>query len=85
MYLDYAEIQAQKRNIMTMHDWVEKLDAFLQFNERDVLNHQGKVSHEVALTLAEKELEKFQVIQDQLYESDFDKELKKLGLNDRKT
>jgi hypothetical protein len=85
MYLDYAEIQAQKRNIMTMHDWVEKLDAFLQFNERDVLNHQGKVSHEVALTLAEKELEKFQFIQDQLYESDFDKELKRIALNDRKT
>ncbi len=85
MYLDYAEIQAQNRHIMTMHDWVEKLDAFLQFNERDVLNHQGKVSHKVALTLAEKELEKFQVIQDQLYESDFDKELKRIALNDPKT
>ena len=79
MYLDYAEAQAQKGIVMTMKDWIEKLDAFLQFNEHEVLTHQRKVSHDVALALAEKELEKFQIIQDQLYESDFDKELKKLN------
>jgi hypothetical protein len=52
MYLDYAENQAQKGVVMYMKDWVEKLDAFLQFNEEAVLKHQGKVSHEVALALA---------------------------------
>ncbi len=79
MYLDYAESQANKRMVMTMKDWVEKLDAFLQFTEHEVLNHQGKVSSKVALALAEQELEKYRVIQDEVFESDFDKELKKLG------
>jgi hypothetical protein len=78
MYLDYAENQAQKGVVMYMKDWVEKLDAFLKFNEEAVLKHQGKVSHEVALALAEGEYEKYRVIQDKLYESDFDKALKKL-------
>jgi len=64
-----------------MKDWVEKLDAFLQFNEESVLKHQGKVSHEVALKLAEAEYEKYRIIQDQVIESDFDKELKKIRLN----
>ena len=85
MYLDYAENQAQKGIVMTMKDWVEKLDAFLQFNEHEVLNHQGNVSHEVASALAARELEKYQLIRDQLFESDFDKELKRLGLNGKKS
>jgi hypothetical protein len=55
-----------------------KLDAFLQFNEEAVLKHQGKVSHEVALALAEDEFEKYRVIQDKQIESDFDLEIKKL-------
>lgn len=84
MYLDYAELQAEKHIIMTMKDWVKKLDAFLRFNEREVLTHQGKVSREVALELAEKEHIAYQVIQDQLFESDFDQEIKKRGLNERK-
>ena len=62
---------------MFMKDWVLKLDAFLQFNEEAVLKHPGKVSHEVAVTLAENEFEKYQIAQDKLIESDFDKELKK--------
>lgn len=78
MYLDYAENQAQKGIVMYMKDWVEKLDAFLQFNEEAILKHQGKVSHEVALALAENEFEKYRIAQDKLIESDFDKELKKL-------
>lgn len=78
MYLDYAENQAQKGVVMYMKDWVEKLDAFLQFNEEAVLKHQGKVTHEVALTLAENEFEKFRIVQDKLIESDFDREIKKL-------
>ena len=78
MYLDYAESQALKGVIMYMKDWIQKLDAFLQFNETAILKHQGKVSHEVALELAESELEKYRIVKDKMIESDFDKEIKKL-------
>ena len=78
MYLDYAENQAKKGVVMFMKDWVLRLDAFLQFNEEAVLKHQGKVSHEVALALAESEYEKYRVIQDKMIESDFDRQIKKL-------
>lgn len=80
MYLDYAETKALKGVVMYMKDWVEKLDAFLQFNEKDVLSHQGIVSQEVAIALAEKEYEKFQIVQDKLFESDFDKVLNELRI-----
>jgi len=80
MYLDFAEMQAQKGVVMSMKDWVEKLDAFLKFNERDVLLNQGLVSHDVAVSLAEKEYEKYRIAQDKLYESDFDLELKRLNI-----
>ncbi len=73
MYLDFAENQARKGVVMYMQNWIEKLDAFLQFNEEAVLEHQGKVSHEVALALAENEFEKYRIIQDKTLESDFDK------------
>jgi hypothetical protein len=62
---------------MFMKDWVVKLDAFLQFNEEAVLKHQGKVSHEIALALAESEFEKYRLVQDKLIESDFDLEIRK--------
>lgn len=75
MYLDYAESQAEKGQVMYMKDWVQKLDAFLQFNERAILKDAGRVSHEVALALAEKEFEKYRVIQDTNFVSDFDKDL----------
>ena len=52
MYLDYAEDQARRRNVLYMRDWREKLDAFLQFNERDILTNAGKVAKEVADRLA---------------------------------
>ena len=78
MYLDYAEMQAQKGVVMYMKDWVEKLDAFLQFNEKDILQDSGKISHGVAVALAEREYEKYRVIQDKNYVSDFDKEVKKI-------
>ena len=78
MYLDYAESQAIKGVVMNMTDWISKLDAFLKFNEEAILKHQGKVSHEVALTLAEKEFEKHRIVQDKLIESDFDKAVKKI-------
>jgi hypothetical protein len=84
MYLDYAESQALKGVIMTMKDWVQKLDAFLQFNEETVLKHQGKVSHEVAVALAETEFEKYRIVQDKLLESDFDKVIKKIETAKRK-
>jgi len=73
MYLDYAELQAENHNAMTMNDWVEKLDAFLQFNGQDILHDAGKISHKVAQELAYKEYDKFKKKQDQLYISDFDK------------
>jgi hypothetical protein len=76
MYLDYAEMQARDRKVMTMKDWVRKLDAFLQFNEKDVLTNAGKVTAEIAKTFAENEFEKFSIINDRLKESDFDKVIK---------
>ena len=73
MYLDYAEDQAERHIPMTMEDWKGKLDVFLQFNERDVLNNPGKISHKVAESFALSEFEKYRIIQDKLFESDFDK------------
>ncbi len=78
MYLDYAEMQAERHKIMTMQDWVQKLDAFLVFNEYEVLDNPGKVKAEVAKALAEKEYSKFRVEQDRTFESDFDREIKKV-------
>lgn len=73
MYLDYAEDQAERHIPMTMEDWKGKLDVFLQFNEREVLDNPGKVSHKVAESFALSEFDKYRVIQDKLFESDFDK------------
>jgi len=78
MYLDYAESQAARQIPMKMTDWVKKLDAFLQFNEYDILHNAGGVSHEIAKELAEQEYAKFRVEQDRTFESDFDEEVKKL-------
>lgn len=75
MYLDYAENQAKKQRPMKMEDWVAKLDAFLRFNEYDLLEHSGKVSHEVAKALAENEFEKYRVQQDREFISDFDRDV----------
>lgn len=79
MYLDFAELQASRQIPMKMADWVARLDAFLQFNEYQILKDAGKVSHEVALKLAEGAYEKFRIVQDRNFESDFDKEAKKLA------
>ena len=85
MYLDYAEVQAQKGVVIYMKEWVEKLDAFLQFNDKEILHDSGKISHEVAVALAESEYEKYRVIQDCMIESDFDLEVKKsLNLKNKK-
>jgi hypothetical protein len=72
MYLDYAENQAAPQIPMSMADWVEKLDAFLKFNEYDVLRNAGEVSHEVAKELAEQQYESFRTVQDRSFESDFE-------------
>ena len=78
MYLDYAEDQAKRRIPMTMADWAKKLNAFLKFNEREILENFGKITAEVAKQFAESEFEKYRIIQDRLFESDFDKATKKL-------
>ena len=78
MYLYYAEHQAEKGVAMTMKDWVEKLDAFLQFNQEDILKNAGKVTVEIAKVFAESEYEKYKPVQDKNFVSDFDKEIKKL-------
>lgn len=78
MYLDFAENMAERQRLMTMKDWAERLDAFLQFNEYAVLKDAGKISATVAHKLAETQFEKYRVVQDKEYESDFDKEIKKL-------
>ena len=82
MYLDYAELQAVRNKPMYMKDWIEKLNAFLKFSEYDILHDAGTVSHDVAQALALKEYVTFKKVQDRLYESDFDKILKKLDKPD---
>ncbi|MEI6587855.1 MAG: virulence RhuM family protein [Candidatus Moraniibacteriota bacterium] len=77
MYLDYAEHQAEKGIPMTMRDWAQKLDIFLQFNNEEILKNPGKVTAEIAKAFAESEFEKYRPIQDRLYQSDFDREIKK--------
>lgn len=63
---------------MRMADWVEKLDAFLKFNEYDVLTNAGRISHEVAKELAEKQYEAFNIVQDRSFESDFEQASKRI-------
>lgn len=78
MYLDYAENQAMRQIPMRMADWVTKLDAFLQFNEYEVLTNAGSVSAEVAKRLAEEQYASFRIQQDRKFESDFEKEVKRI-------
>ena len=73
MYLDYATRQARRHIPMTMEDWASKLDAFLQFNDAEILEDKGKVTAAIAKAFAESEFEKYRVIQDRLYQSDFDR------------
>ncbi|MBQ8132010.1 MAG: virulence RhuM family protein [Bacilli bacterium] len=80
MYLDYAEYQAENHNAMTMDDWVERLNAFLQFNGKEILQNAGKISQKVAQELAYKEYDKYRLKQDQLYVSDFDKFIEEVKL-----
>jgi len=77
MYLDYAENQAKIHRAMTMQDWINKLNAFLQFNEQEILNNSSKISAEIAKIFVENEFEKFNLIQNKNFESDFDLAIKK--------
>ena len=78
MYLDYAENQAKRNIPMKMTDWIEKLDAFLVFNDYEVLKNAGKITHNIAKKIAEDAYEIFRVQQDLNFNSDFDKSLKEL-------
>lgn len=73
LYLDYAELQAQRKIPMSMEDWAKRLDGFLEFNGNELLIGPGKISAEEAKLHAETEFEKYRIIQDRLYESDFDR------------
>jgi len=73
LYLDYAELQAERQIPMSMQDWARRLDGFLEFNGNEILIGAGKISHEQAKIYAETEFEKYRIIQDRLYESDFDR------------
>ena len=73
MYLDYATRQARRHIPMTMADWASKLDAFLQFNDAEILHDKGKVSAAIAKAFAESEFEQYRILQDKHYVSDFDR------------
>ena len=79
MYLDYAENQAARQMPMRMANWVAKLDAFLTFNQYEVLTSAGSVSAEVARRLAEERYATFRIQQDERFESDFEREVKRIG------
>ena len=73
LYLDFAELQAERKNPMSMEDWAKRLDGFLEFNGNEILADAGKISHEQAKLHAETQFEKYRIAQDRLFESDFDK------------
>lgn len=80
-YLDLAEDRARRKIPMTMEDWAKRLDLFLEFDERNILLDKGNVAAEIARTHAESEFEKYRIVQDGLFESDFDKMLKQMNPN----
>lgn len=83
-YLSFAELQANNKKAMTMKDWVNKLDDFLRFNEKEILTHKGKISKKLAETRAKTEYQKFKAIEDRTFESDFDRKNKKLLKEDHR-
>ena len=72
-YLDLAESRAKRNIPMTMEDWATRLDMFLEFDEREILNDSGKITAEIAKAHAKSEFEKYRIVQDRLFSSDFDK------------
>lgn len=77
-FLDLAEDMAERHIPMTMEDWATRLDRFIKMTDRQILNNSGKVTHELAKASAETEFEKYRIKQDRLFESDFDRKVKKL-------
>jgi hypothetical protein len=77
-YLDIAESMALRQIPLTMEDWENRLNKFIEATDRTILQNAGKVSAEIARAHAESEFEKYRIIQDQLFESDFDREIKRL-------
>lgn len=77
-YLELAESRAKRRIPMTMEDWAKRLDIFLQADDREILTDAGRISAQIAKEHAESEFEKYRIIQDKLFESDFDKQIKLL-------
>jgi hypothetical protein len=83
-YLDLAEDRAKKQIPMTMEDWAKRLDRFLEADDRSILQDSGKITSQLAKDFAESEFEKYRVIQDRLFESDFDREMKQIEKSDHK-
>lgn len=81
-YLDIAEDMAIRQIPLTMEDWESKLNKFIEATDREILQNTGKVTAEIAKAHAETEFEKYRIIQDRLFESDFDKEIKRLQDNE---
>lgn len=77
-YLDLAEDRAKRHIPTTMDDWAKRIDKFLEADERDILQNSGKVTAQMARAFAESEFEKYRIVQDRLFESDFDKEIKRI-------
>ena len=86
LFLVFAEDEAKERHIMTMNDWINATDDLLKFRRKQVLKDSGQISHKQAVEKAESEYEKYRIIQDQIYLSDFDKyinELEKLDVSNK--
>jgi len=81
IYLDFAELQSIRKIPMSMQDWARRLDGFLEFNGNEILTGPGKISHEQAKLHAESEFEKYRIVQDRLFESDFDRMLKQFEVD----
>lgn len=77
-YLDLAEERARRKIPMTMEDWAKRLDLFLEFDDREILPDSGRISADLAKSHAESEFEKYRIVQDRLFESDFDRIVKEL-------
>lgn len=77
-YLDLAEDRAKRHVPMTMEDWARRLDKFLEADDRDILQNSGKITALMAKAFAESEFEKYRIVQDRLFESDFDREIKRI-------
>jgi hypothetical protein len=84
-YLDLAEERARRKIPMTMEDWAKRLDAFIEFTDHDILQNSGRVSAEMARAHAESEFEKYRIVQDRLFESDFDRIVKQMQTTQKPT